>query len=173
MASVSRVEIRAGKDTVAVKNEPIQLRAQGGTDYLWKPATGLNTTRVADPMATLEKDQTYVVEGRTDAGCKGYDTLQIKVYEMADVYVPTAFTPNGDGKNDFFRPTYVGVKELVALNIYNRWGELVFATADPSMKWDGTFAGNKQATQVYIWQVSAISAGGQKIQKKGTFVLIR
>ena len=48
-----------------------------------------------------------------------------------------------------------------------------FATADPSMKWDGTFAGNKQATQVYIWQVSAISAGGQKIQKKGTFVLIR
>ena len=97
--AISRVHAFAGNDTIAVVNQSIQLNASGGTNYEWMPHDFLNNAFIADPVATLTRDQTYVLTVKNDDGCAAKDTINIKVYEHLEIYIPSAFTPNGDGKN--------------------------------------------------------------------------
>jgi gliding motility-associated-like protein len=96
------------------------------------------------------------------------------------VYAPTAFSPNGDGKNDVFY-VYGPVDEIVQfqLNIYDRWGTLVFKTNDLQEGWDGTFDGNLAPTGAYVWvadfttRPSAVVVEGETKQEKGNFILLQ
>lgn len=89
-----------------------------------------------------------------------------------DIYVATAFTPNNDGLNDVLNFFPVGM-ENAKLNIYNRWGRLVFSTADINQGWNGKVKDILQDTGVYAWIVKATDYNGQSIIKKGTVLLIR
>ena len=89
------------------------------------------------------------------------------------VFVPTAFTPNNDGKNDVIRPIAVGVEKINFFSIYNRWGQLVFTTTANRQGWDGRIGGVLQSSNVYVWMVSAIDYTGKTIFLKGTVTLIR
>lgn len=169
------ISVRASpKDTVVAKGDVFQLNATSAViDYIWSPGFGLDNPAKQAPIVTVDRDITYVVTAYTGAGCKGTDTVTIKVYNGPEIYVPTAFTPNGDGKNDLLRPFPVGIKELRFFRVYNRWAQLVFQTSRLNAGWDGKISGILQPVATYVWVLEGVTKDGKVISKKGTTTLIR
>ncbi|MFL5739098.1 MAG: gliding motility-associated C-terminal domain-containing protein [Flavisolibacter sp.] len=172
------LKISAGSDTMVSSNQPVQLKAvdlSGAriSQYSWSPSFGLSNPLIQDPVAILDADMTYVVTARTVEGCEAKDEINIKVFHQADLFVPTAFTPNGDGLNDILRVIPVGIKELKYFSVYNRWGELVFTTRDYTKGWDGNYHGRQQGNFAFVWMAEGIDYEGHVINRKGTVVLIR
>ncbi|HRG94512.1 MAG TPA: gliding motility-associated C-terminal domain-containing protein, partial [Chitinophagaceae bacterium] len=172
-----RLQIRAGNDTAVVTGQPLQLAATGGIRYNWSPSFALSAIDIANPVAVFNAASTgfqYQVTGFDSAGCAASATVLIKVYQTAPtVFVPTAFTPNNDGRNDRLRPIGAGIGEIKDFSIYNRWGELVFSTRQNGIGWDGNKNGLPQPTGTYVWQVSATDYRGRPYFQKGIFTLIR
>jgi gliding motility-associated-like protein len=168
------IVINLTRDTVVALGDQFQLHASSvATDYLWTPAIGLNDPTDPDPMVTVSNDITYTVIASTPAGCKGEGTVVLKVYKGPELYVPTAFTPNNDGKNDKFFPFPVGVTKLNYFRVFNRWGQLVFATSTMNHGWDGNFAGKELTTGTYVWVAEGVTKDNKVITKKGIVTLIR
>jgi gliding motility-associated-like protein len=174
--------VHAGNDTAVVVNQPLQLNATvndpGASIWSWAPATGLNVANIPGPVAIYDMNApafiTYVVTAQTIAGCTGTDTITIKIFKTpADIFVPSAFTPNADGHNDVIRPVLVGIQQLSFFRVYNRWGQMVFSTSEANKGWDGTVGGNKQATDNFVYMVQAVDYTGKVIVKRGNFVLVR
>ena len=163
----------AGNDTTAVRGVPHQLQATGGVNYLWTPAMPLNNPNIDNPRATLTQDQKFVVTVTDVAGCIGYDTVFVKVYAGPTYYIPNAFTPNGDGLNDVFRPIPVGVVRTDWFRIFNRYGETIFETNQWMKGWDGTYKGKKQPMGAYVWVIKGLDRDGNSIQMKGTVMLLQ
>ena len=152
------------------------LASSSATDYTWSPAMYLDNPFVPNPIFTAPAagtDIVYQVEGTTAAGCRGEGTVRLRVYAGPELYVPTAFTPNGDGKNDLFFPFPVGLQKLDYFHIYNRQGKLMYSTRELGAGWDGRYAGQKQPGAVYVWQIQAVTDSGTVIRKQGTVVLVR
>lgn len=171
-------KVFAGRDTAIAINQPLQLNAvdvnnTGFVSYTWSPPAGLNNPLIKNPVAVTDRDITYVVTVRTAEGCQGGDDINVKVFQRADLYVPTAFTPNGDGLNDFAKVIPVGIRELRFFTIFNRWGEAVFTTTDPSKGWDGRKSGAEQPNAVFVWMAQGVDYKGNVINRKGTLTLIR
>jgi gliding motility-associated-like protein len=124
-------------------------------------------------MVTVTGDISYTVLATTSAGCKGEASVNLKVYKGPEIYVPTAFTPNGDGRNDVFKPFPVGIKAYTYFRVYNRWGQLVYSTSDFNRGWDGKMNGKEQPTGTYVWMVEGITKENKKISKNGSVTLIR
>ena len=170
---IQPVRVNITPDTYVSPGNTVQLHSEGGISYNWTPTTGLNNPSIPDPLATITQDITYKVIVTTADGCKTEDSVTIKAYKGPDIYVPTAFTPNHDGKNDRFIPIPVGIKELNYFKVYNRWGQLLYSTSQLREGWDGRFSGIEQDSGVYIWIVRGITNDNKIIFKKGTVVLIR
>ena len=116
----------------------------------------------------------YKVIVTDEAGCSDSAYVNVKVFKTKpQVFVPTAFTPNGDGHNDVIRPIAVGIKQIDYFRIYNRWGQLVFSTTTNEQGWDGTINGVPQGTNTYVWIVHAVDYTGKAFFRKGTVTLIR
>jgi gliding motility-associated-like protein len=162
----------AGRDTTIFQSYPYQLQAKGGYSYTWSPSTGLSNPFIADPVATLSDDITYVLTAYAPAGCATTDTLNLKVVKGPKLYVPSAFTPNGDGLNDRFKIIPVGLTEI-NFKIMNRWGQVIYSSKDIANGWDGTVNGNPQPAGTYVWMVVAKALDGTVIKQRGTLVLIR
>ena len=173
----------AGNDTAVAVNQPLQLNAvdvnnSGFISYLWTPSSGLNSTVVKNPVAIFNSTIgnngiTYRVTGRTAAGCIATDDITVKVFVKADIYVPNAFTPNGDGLNDVIRPILAGIKELKYFRVFNRYGEMVFTTSKPGEGWNGIYKGDRQNAGGFTWMAEAIDYNGNIIRKNGVALLIR
>jgi gliding motility-associated-like protein len=164
----------AGNDTAIVLGQPLQLNASGGSGYRWTPSTGLNNPNISNPIASLSSDFSYAVRVSSPEGCFAVDTINIKVFNTnPDIFVPTAFTPNNDKKNDVLRPIPVGISKLDYFKIYNRYGELVFSTTEIGKGWDGRYKGNSPGSTTYAWYVQGTDYTGKTIFKKGTSTLIR
>lgn len=167
----------AGNDTAVVIGQPLQLHASGGILYNWSPAIGLSDPNAADPVGLYNTSSSgirYRVIVQNEAGCTDSAFLQVKVYgTLPTVFVPTAFTPNGDGINDILRPVAAGMSQIVFFRIYTRWGELVYSGTQNRIGWDGRINGRIQSTNVYVWQVKAVDYLGQDFFKTGTATLIR
>ncbi|HSN61257.1 MAG TPA: PKD domain-containing protein, partial [Ferruginibacter sp.] len=163
----------AGNDTIAAANQPVQLQASGGLSYEWSPFVGLSATGIANPVATNAIDRSYFLRAFTPEGCESFDTINIKIYKGPEIYVPGAFTPNGDGTNDLLKAIPVGISNVEYFMIYNRYGQLIFRTNDYSKGWDGRINGKEQDTGNYVWMAAAIDFRGNKIFRKGTVLLIR
>jgi gliding motility-associated-like protein len=164
-------------DTIAYPGQPIPLlAASAGITYSWSPALGLSNTNVANPVAVagnIGDDITYQVVATTAEGCKGEGYVRIKISKGPDIYVPTAFTPNGDGLNDKFTPRPVGIKAFKFFRVFNRWGQLVFSTKTQNEGWDGTIGGKEQPAGIYVWMIEGIAHDNRFFSKKGTTTLIR
>ncbi|HRD57273.1 MAG TPA: choice-of-anchor L domain-containing protein [Ferruginibacter sp.] len=174
------VQLFAGNDSVIVAiGQPVQLNAlqigqQTVTSWNWVPTIGLNNPNIHNPIATLQNDQTYIVTGKTPANCEGSDTIFIKVYKGPEIYVPSAFTPNGDGKNDVLRAIAIGMKEYRYFRVFNRYGQTVFETkGDFRRGWDGRVKGVLQNTGTYIWIAEAVDYRGNLVQRKGTTIIVQ
>jgi gliding motility-associated-like protein len=167
----------AGRDTSVVIGQPLQLNASGGLTYNWNPGTGLSSTSIANPIArytTGSNQIRYRMITRDAANCADTAYLTVRVFQTApSIFVPTAFTPNSDGKNDVIRPIMAGIKELKHFRIFNRWGQLVYETKQEGDAWDGKVNGQLQGTHVFVWTVSAIDYLDQPYFAKGLITLIR
>lgn len=172
---IPELNVDAGpSDTTIVIGEPIQLLATGAEFYTWTPALGLSSTISPAPIASPEQTVTYTVLGVDRYGCRAQDTIHFYVYLLpASMYVPTAFTPNGDGLNDVARPILLGMRALNYFRIYNRWGELVYLTSRREEGWDGTHKGKPQDPGTFVWMAEGVTFDGRTITRKGYVVLIR
>ncbi|HYO22522.1 MAG TPA: T9SS type B sorting domain-containing protein, partial [Flavisolibacter sp.] len=168
-------KILAGRDTVVAINEPVQLNANGGVNvtYAWSPATGLNNTSLENPVATLDFDQRYELYAVTDKGCDSRSSLLIKRYAGPTIYIPSAFTPNNNGKNDLLKVVPVGMKLFKYFAVFNRYGEMIFKTTDPAKGWDGRYKGTLLPTATFVVLAEAIDYRGRPFVQKATVTLVR
>ena len=153
--------------------------AQGHiTNHNWEFGDGTTSSEespshiYAGPSSTISYTVKYKV---TDSyGCESVAQKAIKVYVSCYLAVPNAFTPNGDGKNDFLYPLNAIKAEKLNFRVYNRWGQLVFQTANWKQGWDGSFKGLSQPSGVYVWYLTYIDRDTKLArQMKGTAALIR
>jgi len=169
-----RIRAFAGNDTMVVAGQPLRLTASGGDSYLWSPPTGLDDPASANPTAILRNDIRYILRAVKGPGCFALDTLSVRVFQTPpDIFVPTAFTPNGDRLNDRLTPIPVGISEFEFFRVYNRWGQLVFSTDRSGQGWNGVFRGIPQGNDTFTWQVRGRDYLGNTIYRKGTSTLIK
>jgi gliding motility-associated-like protein len=121
----------------------------GGT-YYWTPPAGLSCTNCLNPEATPEVSTTYYLYYTDASGCPYVDSVTVLV--TPSVYIPNAFTPNGDGINDFFMPIIRNLQTFT-IDVFDRWGEIIFSSSDMNTMWDGTHKGIKVKTDVYVWKI--------------------
>jgi gliding motility-associated-like protein len=174
--NVVKINANAGpRDTSVVLGQPLQLNATGGTSYVWLPDNRwLSSTTINNPVALPQSDIEYIVQVSDVNGCTGLDSIRVRLFRVAPgLYVPNAFTPNGDGKNDIFRPVVLGIKSLDLFQVYNRFGQMVYSGTDIAKGWDGTFGGRPQDPANFVWIAEATDYTGKKIKRKGNVILIR
>lgn len=158
----------------AVIDLPLPLQArQFGSTAIWSPGTYLNNPESYTPVFKGTNDQLYTIEIKTNSGCVTTDRQIIKIVPRIEIYVPTAFTPNNDGLNDFLHPSLMGIKELSYFRIFNRWGQLLFETKNELPGWDGKINGQLQSTQVFVWMAEGIGLDNNVYRRKGTVTLVR
>lgn len=176
-------------DTIGYPGDQFQLLAVPSDsdviNYTWNPTIGLSnpnntvgqgSLNIPNPIVTvgaIGQDVQYQVIASTIAGCRGEGYIKVRVYKGPDIYVPTGFSPNGDGKNDKFTPFPVGMKSYNYFRVFNRWGQLVFSTNKLNDGWDGRFGGVEQGNGVYVWMIEGLTRDNRVITKKGTVTLIR
>lgn len=161
-------------DTIINIGERIQLVAVNAPDYVWTPATGLSCTNCATPVAQPTEPTRYIVNTLTGLNCVAADTVTVYLSYDRSLFVPTAFSPNDDGNNDLFRVKAKGVA-IYTLQVYNRWGQLIFQADDITRGWDGYFKSQAQpmGTYVYVVRYAYFGKETQVLEQKGTFTLIR
>jgi gliding motility-associated-like protein len=161
-------------DRTITERESVQLQATGNaTSFEWTPATALNNSRISNPVARPFESITYTVTAKNDAGCEETGSVRITVLPLKDLYVPTAFTPNGDGRNDGFGPIIGFQYQFVEFTIYNRWGEKVFEAKDKNDEWDGRYKGRQLGPGAFVWRLRVKDQKGDIVEKKGSAVLVR
>ncbi|RKE02177.1 T9SS type B sorting domain-containing protein [Marinifilum flexuosum] len=140
----------------------IEIRFLPGT-YLWQDG-------VTSSTYTVTEEGNYTLIFTDFNGCVGEDDIMVYV-DRYRIFVPNAFTPNGDGLNDTFGPVITGdiVGEEIEMYIYNRWGEMIYEFTDLGVGWDGTYKGKLVNTGVYVWTL--IING--KSKQDGSVSLIR
>lgn len=158
----------------AVKNLPLTLSARPiGNEVQWIPANNLDNANSYSPVFVGNIETQYKIKLKTISGCLTTDTQLVKINNDIVIYVPNAFTPNNDGKNDFLKPFMIGIKELRYFKIFNRWGELIYQTNDTKTGWDGKQKGIPVQTHTLVWMLEAMGADNKIYHAKGSTVLIR
>ncbi len=165
-------------DTLLSYGASLQLKVDDGNynvsgQYIWTPVYGLSDPFSPDPVLTSKMDNTYKVSVTNKYGCVLNDSFSVKYYKGPFIYVPNAFTPNGDGKNDIFKPTYIGVSELKYFRVFNRYGQVVFETTQQLQGWDGSLHGLPAPEGAYVWEVSGKDYTGKWEVKSGSVVLLK
>jgi len=167
----------AGNDTTIVIDQDLQLNATGGTRYVWSPDISLSSFDISNPVVRFNEPSEglqYTVFVYNEAGCVDSAFIKIKVFAtLPSVFVPNAFTPNNDGKNDILRPIAAGMKNIEYFSVYNRWGRLMFSTNNERKGWDGSVNGTPQDPGTFVWMVKATDYKGAQYFKKGTVTLLR
>ncbi|HLP19330.1 MAG TPA: gliding motility-associated C-terminal domain-containing protein, partial [Chitinophagales bacterium] len=148
--------VDATQSTTINLGEAIQLNAvtnvNHGNVYTWSPANTLNCGNCASPEATPTANTFYTVNVVDANGCRALDTLTISVNSITDIFIPNAFSPNGDGNNDAFQ-LFGDISSIAYLDlrVFNRWGEMVFESNKHNFTWDGTYKGEVVPQGVYIY----------------------
>jgi len=151
----------------------------GNISYTWSPANGLSCTDCENPIASPFKNTVYTLVITDESGCKASSKVTVYVAGKHVLYVPNAFTPNGDNTNDKFNGYTKGYKSF-SLTIFNRWGEKVYVTNlagdnndENKYGWDGVYKGELQPPGVYVFSVEVEYLDGFKSRQKGSVTLIR
>jgi len=160
-------------DTTILFGSLVFLSASGGTSYAWDPPAGLDDPTSQTPLASPAYTTQYVVTV-TDAtsGCSTNLSVTVTVEKDDNLFVPSAFSPNGDGYNDllYFRGNNLGALKF---SVFDRWGTKVFETTNPDKGWDGMYKNKKAAAGVYTYVAEITFDGGTAVTLKGKTSLIR
>jgi len=162
-------------DTLVMYGTSVRLHARGADHYLWSPAHSVDDPALADPLATLRETTLYIVAGSAaeNIRCRSYDSLQVRVNYRGVFYIPSAFTPGADGKNDVFRIANLTFQKVTEFRVFNRWGQEVFSAAAGRTGWDGTWKGTPQPVGVYYYLIRLAYPDGTTEMFKGDVTLIR
>lgn len=149
------------------------------SSYTWTPASTLNCTNCPTTAGTALKKETFTIEVANINGCKASDSLTIFVNcAKSNLLLPSAFTPNRDGRNDYFYPITRGYRNIKSFIVYNRFGMKVFERKDfepniQSLGWNGEIKNDKRvSTQSFVWIVEGVCDTGEIITTKGSVILI-
>lgn len=165
------ININAGND-----------QTSNGVNYTWEDVTNLgdvnfgsNTVPATSirPEPTTSGTYTLLVTATSADGCVDTGSVYVTVNINDLLGIPTAFTPNGDGVNDYFRPANLDPQFIVEYKIYNRWGQLLFDDTNTTNQWDGRFNGVDQPTEVYIYLLRYQVPGQDARILRGEFTLLR
>lgn len=162
-------QINLGSDTVLCPavTLPIGVPFTNGYNYLW--SNGATTSQIVTDIVTSN----YSLEVNNN-GCKASDAISVKVLPACLIRVAGAFTPNNDGLNDKLKAINADLAKEFSLKIYNRFGELMFATQNPLDGWNGYYKGVRADAGTYVWQLSYIDPWSfKKVFESGTSILIR
>jgi gliding motility-associated-like protein len=152
-------------------NGPITSWRWGSSDF--------NCTTCAEPIVSIKKDACYYVEAKNMYGCAGRDTMCVKVFfNDGQVFIPNAFTPDGDGVNDMFLVRGKGIKLVKSFRIFNRWGQVVFeknnfAANDALYGWDGKINGIAAPPDVFVYTCEIIADNDQQYITKGNVTILK
>ncbi len=170
------------KDTIVQFGSVLHLTPQFSADVtnvLWTPPVYLSCNTCPAPVATPEKTTRYQIRAVNDGGCISYKYFKLIVLCNKDnIFIPTAFTPNGDQLNDRFYIRGNGLQNIMSLKVFDRWGGLLFSKSfinanDKNEGWDGTFKGKPQPPGIYTYTAEVICGDGSIIPVKGIITLIR
>ncbi len=158
--------------------ESIEIWASGGTFYNWYPEEGLNNSEISNPTASPETSTLYSVQVTDSNGCT--NSSEVKVTIKNKIFIPNLFTPNNDGKNDFFLVYGNGIGSI-DLKVYSPDGVMVYETTDvdeaTKIGWDGTFKGKPINPGKYLWVIEAVSTSSELLDfegnNKGIITLLR
>jgi len=167
--SFQKPYVDASPDTVIDEGNTITLNATGSVKNYWQPDYHLKYGSTANPDVWPIVTTTYTLYVEDSHHCSNSDTVVIKVINGDKLFFYSAFTPNGDGDNDFF---YIGNIEKYPdnnLKIYNRYGKVVYSATNYNNDWDGTYLGNQIPTGTYFY----IFTDGVDKKYKGTVTIMR
>jgi gliding motility-associated-like protein len=155
-------------DTSICEYETIELKpVQSFSNYLWNNGS-------ATFSILVNKSGTYWLQVNDVNGCTAKEFITVDSRAcVIQIFFPSAFTPNGDGKNDLFKPVVRGPIEEYELLIFDRWGQRVFATKDVLQGWNGTISTKRRETGIFIWLCKYKFKDQQLKIQKGSFVLVR
>ena len=143
------------------------LSLKNFNSYLWN-------TNVKKPSILISRPGTYWLEVKDNNQCTGRDSIIVGSKEcLRGLYVPSGFTLNNEGQNDQLKPFLGGTIKQYDFKIYNRWGQIVFATKEVNTAWDGKFKGMTQDGNVFAWMCNYQLEGESMKLEKGAFILIR
>lgn len=167
------VRILNQDDTVVKYGQSFQLLATGARYYNWNAVGSLNNTNISYPIARPTEDTRYIVGGIGANGCRSFDTLHVIVDKRDNLFVPSAFSPNGDGKNDVFKITNLSFQRIMEFRVFNHWGQEIFRTNDSFTGWDGTWQGVPQEVGTYTYLIRVAYPDGYVETYKGETNLVR
>lgn len=173
-------QVNAGPDAEVSVGGSWSLSPQVSNDvrkYQWSPDKYLSCTSCLSPISTPLEDVTYILMVTNDKGCTAKDTVSIAVLcNESKIYIPNAFTPNGDGNNDRFTLKGSGIKTVKSLRIFDRFGSLIFekknfAVNDPSAAWDGKVKGVLVPVGTYVY-LAELSCDTKSFVRKGSVTVL-
>lgn len=178
---VKRVQVNVQKPGITYRsitvpqgsNQFIHARDSVGNFFNWKPKVQLSDYNARYTEFRAVDDVLYLIDISDLHTCITTDTLQMLVLKKPGYYLPTAFTPNGDGLNDDVQPYLVGMKGLKSFSVFNRWGNLIFYTNTYGKRWNGKMNGVDQNPGVYVWILEFYNSDNKLVTEKGTITLIR
>ncbi len=162
----------AGSDKIIFQGQSIQLAGSiigQGNNFSWSPPTYIDDILSLQPFINPPVDASYILKTTSNFGCGTYsDTMYVKVYK--NIFVPNAFSPNGDGINDTWNIPALITYSFFELAVYNRYGQLVFQTKNTAKPWDGTYKGKPMPVGSYNY---FINLGESQDILKGSVLIIR
>ncbi|MEO5890859.1 MAG: PKD domain-containing protein [Ferruginibacter sp.] len=174
--------VDAGPDKFYSKGESYSFTpvySNNVRSYLWTPSDLLNCNSCPIPSGVATYNQKYILQVTSDSGCVAKDSVTISVdCRSSRIFMPAAFTPNNDNLNDYFYPMTIGIKNIARFAIYNRQGYIIyqatnFSPNDKGFGWNGKFKGINQSMGTYIYVIESICETGEKIFRRGSFMLVR
>lgn len=143
------------EDTLIRLGETVQLDVIGdAVMWVWSPVDYIADPMVKNPLVKPDTSMRYRVVGWDKYGCTDTAYANVRVEHKSNIFIPNAFSPNGDGLNDIFKIQNITYERLQILRIVNRWGEVVFETQDPTKGWDGNIDGKPAPTDVYYYHIT-------------------
>ncbi len=149
-----------------------------GCTYSWTPTGVLNDPNIQNPIATPTETTTFSVTV-TLGQCTAEASVQLVVLQAicdpSHVFLPNAFSPNGDGNNDIFRLRSNFLDQLLEMEliVFNRWGQKMFETTNPLQGWDGKFNGEELPPDVYGYYLRVVCPNEEELIQKGNVTLLR
>ena len=182
VGQIPTVNLGNGAQVVAGTQIPFNPVITNGpiTRYTWAPTANLSCTNCPNPVATILNNITYTLTATNAYGCSGTDTIGYRVFcsKPEQLYIPNAFSPDGDGVNDVFMVRGKGLSRIKYFRVFNRFGQVVlkrsnFEANDPAYGWDGRINGVPATPDVYVYMVDVICSAGATYFEKGNVTLVR
>ncbi len=164
--------VDAGEDMIINMDEPMYVTGTGDGTLKWISGEAILCKDCPQSQIMPTNSGCYKIQATTAEGCVATDEVCVEVTKYHNIYIPSVFTPNADGKNDVFLVYGTGISK-VEMTIFDRWGEKLYYSADQLKGWDGTYKGVEVKQDVYPYLINYTSLDGKKHTKTGHVTLMK